>query len=150
MMQAFVDCAGLDEMQQAARLLQPRTWLPEGTVEWMRRLPTWYEDEHALYVHAGLEGEGTVWLHPSLGHERNLMWMRERDFWVGYHGKRLVFGHTLTKDLPLDHVGWLARLVDDPADVWFRADLVGIDTGCGKGGFLSAIELPSKQVFESR
>ena len=149
-MRSFVDCAGLSEGAEAARLLQPGTWLPEATVACMRRLPTWYEDEHAIYVHAGLEGEGAVWLHPSLGRERNLLWMREPDFWTGYRGKRLVFGHTVTRELPLDHLNWIKRLVDDPADVWFRADLIGIDTGCGKGGFLSAVELPSREVYESR
>jgi serine/threonine protein phosphatase 1 len=140
----------LPEREELLRLIAPREWLPEETVAWMRRLPTWYEDEHAIYVHAGLEGEGTVWLHPSLGHGRNLLWMREKDFWTGYRGKRLVFGHTLTKELPVDHLGFFQKLVDDPADVWFRADLIGLDTGCGKGGYLSAIELPSRKVYESR
>jgi serine/threonine protein phosphatase 1 len=52
--------------------------------------------------------------------------------------------------LPVDHLGFLASLFDDPYDVWKSGHLVGVDTGCGKGGFLSAIELPSGKVYESR
>jgi serine/threonine protein phosphatase 1 len=136
--------------EEVARLLQVSTWLPEAVVRWMDGLPYYYEDEHAIYVHAGLEGEGKVWFHPSQGKQRPLLWMREPDFYSGYSGKRLVFGHTLVTELPLDHLGPIRRLFDDPGDVWTRGDLIGIDTGCGKGGFLSAIELPRCKVYESR
>jgi serine/threonine protein phosphatase 1 len=78
------------------------------------------------------------------------MWGREPDFFANYRGKTVVFGHTPTADLPLDHVGPVGKLFDDPGDVWLRGNLVGIDTGCGKGGFLSAIELPAGRVYESR
>jgi hypothetical protein len=115
-----------------------------------RRLPLWYEDERAIYVHAGLEGEGRVWFHPTKSQEMALLWMREDDFWTGYSGKRLVFGHTVTSYLPLDHLNWIEKVFDDKGDVWIRSDLIGIDTGCGKGGFLSAVELPGLKVYESR
>ena len=149
-LQSFVKTEGMTDAEVAALLFQPKDWLPVWVQHWMRRLPTWYEDAHGIYVHAGLEGEGTTWLHPSLGAERNLLWMRESDFYIGYSGKRLVFGHTLTTELPVDHLNWFQKIFDDVADVWFRGDLIGVDTGCGKGGFLSAVELPSKAVYESR
>ena len=150
MMRSFIDTTGMSEHEQLTRLIEPKSWLPDWVVDWMRQLPTWYEDQHGIYVHAGLEGEGVVWLHPSLGRPKNLMWMREKDFYVGYQGKRLIFGHTITKELPVDHLNWFQRIFDDVADVWFRGDLIGVDTGCGKGGFLSAVELPSRKVYESR
>ena len=28
--------------------------------------------------------------------------------------------------------------------------MLGLDTGCGKGGFLTAVEFPRKRVYESR
>jgi serine/threonine protein phosphatase 1 len=149
-MRSFLDTHGMTEQDQLLKLLDLGAWVPPALGEWMRQLPTWYEDQHAIYVHAGLEGEGKVWLHPSLGHGKNLMWMREPDFWTNYHGKRLVFGHTVTAELPVDHLNWFQKILDDKADVWFRGDLVGVDTGCGKGGFLSAVELPSLKVYESR
>ncbi|MFO0748566.1 MAG: metallophosphoesterase family protein [Myxococcota bacterium] len=132
-------------------LLDVRHWFPEDIARWMAALPTWYEDEHAIYVHAGLDGDGAAaWVHPSLGREKALMWMRETDFYNGYQGKRVIFGHTRTRDLPLDQNGLVQRLADDPADVWNRGDLFGIDTGAGMGGFLSALELPRVRVHESR
>jgi serine/threonine protein phosphatase 1 len=39
---------------------------------------------------------------------------------------------------------------DDPTDLWAGIDVVGIDTGCGKGGFLTAVEFPACNVYESR
>ncbi len=129
-------------------LCDPKSWLPPDVGEWMAALPFWYEDEHAIYVHAGLEGEGTVWKHPRESALKPLLWMREEDFYRGYSGKRLIFGHTPTRELPLDHIP--DGVFDDPSDVWFRRDLIAIDTGCGKGGFLSAVELPGMTVYESR
>lgn len=136
--------------QQFGRMLKVTEWLPMDVYGWMKALPLWYEDEHAIYVHAGLEGEGKIWFHPTKSQEESLLWMREDDFWKGYTGKRLVFGHTVTNYLPLDHLNWLDKVLDDKRDVWFRGDLIGVDTGCGKGGFLSAVELPSLDVYESR
>ena len=135
---------------ELSRLIEVGTWLPADVLEWMDSLPLWYEDEHAIYVHAGLADEGEGWAHPSAGASTTLLWQRDRDFFRGYHGKRVVFGHTPVELLPLDHLGFLASLVDDPYDVWKRGHLVGVDTGCGKGGFLSAVELPSGKVYESR
>jgi serine/threonine protein phosphatase 1 len=146
----FVDTSGMTDSEKAVKLLEPTSWFPEWLHEWMRRLPVWHEDKHAIYVHAGLEGEGTTWLTPQLSKAHNVMWMREPDFYLGYKGKTLVFGHTVTSELPLDHLTWFQKAFDDKGDVWFRGNLIGIDTGCGKGGFLSAIELPSKKVYESR
>ena len=39
---------------------------------------------------------------------------------------------------------------DDPTDLWAGPACVGLDTACGKGGFLTAFELPAKRVYESR
>ena len=131
-------------------MLEVKNWMPLDLHEWMSALPLWYEDEHAIYVHAGLDGEGTEWKHPSASRPAPLMWMRDPGFFTGYRGKRLVFGHTPTTELPVDHLGPVAKWFDDPGDIWIRGDLIGIDTGAGKGGFLSAIELPKGKVYESR
>ena len=132
------------EIPEIQRMLQVSDWLPADVVAWMDSLPLWYEDDHALYVHAGLEGEGSVWKHPSQCSPKPLLWMREPGFFRNYSGKRLCFGHTPVSELPIEHEG------ADPNDVWIRGDLIGLDTGCGKGGFLSAIELPAQTIYESR
>lgn len=149
-MRSLIDCSKMSEDEELVSLLRPQTWFPAELRAWMQRLPTWYEDENGIYVHAGLEGEGTTWLHPKLSHGRNLMWCREPDFFRNYTGKRLVFGHTQVTDLPVDHLNFVQKIFDDKADVWVRGDLIGLDTGCGKGGFLSAVELPSLNIYESR
>ncbi|MBI2892702.1 MAG: serine/threonine protein phosphatase [Deltaproteobacteria bacterium] len=138
---------GREEMKL---LFDVASWLPADVTDWMAGLPLWYEDEHAIYVHAGLDAEGNLWRHPSESSEAGLLWSREPGFFRGYEGKRLIFGHTPVVGLPLDHLGFVRRLFDDPTDVWVRGDLVCVDTGCGKGGFLSAIELPGMSVYESR
>jgi serine/threonine protein phosphatase 1 len=132
------------EIPEIQRMLQVSDWLPADVAAWMDSLPLWYEDEHAVYVHAGLEGEGTDWKHPSQCSPKPLLWMREAAFFKNYRGKRLCFGHTPVSELPVE------RADGDPNDVWIRGDLIGLDTGCGKGGFLSAIELPAQKVYESR
>jgi serine/threonine protein phosphatase 1 len=155
MFRSFTDGAPLSpesslEATEFARFIDVKRWLPEEIVTWMQSLPIWFEDDHAIYVHAALDGEGAEWLHPSKGRAKPVMWGREPDFFANYRGKTVVFGHTTVADLPLDHIGPVQKLFDDPGDVWLRGNLVGIDTGCGKGGFLSAIELPAGRVYESR
>src|SRR5687768_12807868 len=98
-MESFVDCGGLDETARAVKVLSPADWFPPSVSGWMKRIPSWYEDDHAIYVHAGLEGEGETWLHPQLGDAHNLLWRREHDFFAGYRGKRLVVGHTPPKQI---------------------------------------------------
>ncbi len=149
-LRSFVDCSELSDLDLCAQLLQPATWFPPFWRDWLAQLQLWYEDEHAIYVHAGLDGEGDVWRHPSQSKPQSLMWMREKDFFTRYRGKRVVFGHTTTNMLSTEHLNFIERIFDDPADVWKRGDLIGIDTGCGKGGFLSAVELPSGKIYESR
>ena len=78
------------------------------------------------------------------------MWTRRLDFYTGYRGKLLVFGHTAADELPCDHLGPYAGYLGGSLEVWMRGDLIGLDTACGKGGFLSAIELPSRRSYHSR
>jgi serine/threonine protein phosphatase 1 len=126
--------------EELAAMLQVSGWLPEDVVSWMRELPLYYEDEHAMYVHAGLEGEIGEWKHPSDSRAKALLWTRDIQFYNGYRGKRVVFGHSNTKELP----------DGSPDSVWQTESLVGIDTASGMGGFLSAVELPSLKVYDSR
>ncbi len=132
------------DIPEIQKMLDVAGWFPKDVAEWMETLPLWYEDEHALYVHAGLESDGDGWKHPSQCAPKPLMWMREPRFYNGYRGKRLVFGHTPVADLPIE------RGEAGPDDVFIDHDLIGLDTGCGKGGVLSAIELPSGTIYQSR
>jgi serine/threonine protein phosphatase 1 len=155
-------------------MLRVEGWFPTDLAFWMANLRTWFEDEHAIYVHAGLDADTSSYLHPAKGRERPLLWTREAAFFRTYRGKRVVFGHTRTRDLPtlaagqdgapddayattggapevsageipadMEHLG-------KPDEVWLSGDLIGLDTGAGMGGHLSAVELPSLTVYSSR
>ena len=76
-------------------------FFPPDVVEWMKTLPFFYEDEHAIYVHAGIKRDGGGFPHPSdVEPKRALLWLRDRDFFENYRGKLVVFGHTTTRTLP--------------------------------------------------
>ncbi|MFN7973964.1 MAG: metallophosphoesterase [Acidobacteriota bacterium] len=124
-------------------------FFPDDVVRWMRGLPFFWEDDHAIYVHAGLiRASGGAFLHPSkVEAPRPMLWLRTREFFAEYRGKRVVVGHTVTRLLPPELSTFTP---EDPDDLWAGPAVVAIDTGCGKGGFLTAIELPSLTVYESR
>ncbi|MBX3181205.1 MAG: serine/threonine protein phosphatase [Polyangiaceae bacterium] len=124
------------------------SFFPTDVVTWLRSLPYWYEDEHAIYVHAGLPHGPNGFMHPSeVPAPIALLWCRDEAFFRGYRGKRVVFGHTRTEYLPPELSGYTP---EDPTDLWAGPAVVGIDTGCGNGGFLTGFELPGQHVYESR
>ncbi len=125
------------------------TFFPPEVVAWFRSLPYWYEDEHAIYVHAGLVANSHgEYLHPAVEPSPiALLWTRTEDFFRHYRGKRVIVGHTHTMDLPNE---LSTHTVDDPTDMWAGPCVTALDTGCGRDGFLTALELPSMRVYESR
>lgn len=124
------------------------SFLPRDVVDWMRGLPYFFEDAHAIYVHAGLIDKGGRFGHPSETEpKRALLWTRSREFFAGYRGKLVVVGHTSTGLLPAELSSYTP---EDPDDLWAGPCVVALDTRCGKGGFLTAIELPAKRIYESR
>ncbi len=125
------------------------SFLPPDVVAWFRSLPHWYEDEHAIYVHAGLAADGRGgFAHPrDAKAPATLLWTRTEAFFRDYRGKRVVVGHTHTMELPNE---LSTHTVDDPTDMWAGPCVTAIDTGCGRGGFLTALELPAMKVYESR
>lgn len=125
------------------------TFYPEDVVQWMRDLPHWYENDHAIFVHAGLpQADDGSFLHPSqVTNKRKLLWLRTEAFFKEYRGKTVVFGHTVTTTLPDEMSGYTP---EDPTDLWAGEACIGIDTGAGKGGFLTGVEFPDMVVWESR
>ena len=130
------------------RAMAGGSFFPPDVVTWMKQLAFFFEDDHAIYVHAGIKRVGDGFPHPSLVvPQRALLWLRDRDFFENYRGKLVVFGHTTTRTLPNELSTYTP---DDPTDLWAGPSCVGLDTACGKGGFLTAFELPANKVYESR
>ena len=111
---------------------------PVEHLEFMRSLPFYHEDEHAIYVHAGLD-EGK---HPSESSETSLLWMRDMDFYKNYHGKPCVFGHTPTPLLPLR--GRLGR-----HGIYISNSAIGLDTGYNQQSPLSCLSLPDFSLYQT-
>jgi len=124
------------------------SFFPEDVVAWMRALPYWYEDDHAIYVHAGVPQGPDGWAHPSVVvPPATLLWTRANSFFRSYAGKQIVVGHTPTGLLPPE---LSEHTPTDTEDAWVRGDVFATDTGCGKGGFLTAVMLPGRVLYESR
>jgi serine/threonine protein phosphatase 1 len=129
-------------------LMTTGKFFPDDVVQWMKDLPFWYEDEHAIYVHAGLPKGPDGFIHPAkVNAPIALLWCRDEDFFRNYRGKLVVFGHTATQYLPMELSTYTP---EDPTDIWAGPCVVGLDTGAGKGGFLTGLELPEMRVYESR
>jgi len=112
--------------------------LPSEHLEFMQSLPFYHEDEHAIYVHAGLD-EGK---HPSESSAMSLLWLRDMDFYKNYRGKPCIFGHTPTPLLPLR--GRLGR-----HGIYISHSAVGLDTGYNHQSPLSCLSLPDFNLYQT-
>lgn len=122
---------------EAMRLTFERA-VPAEHVEFMRNLPFYHEDAHAIYVHAGLD-DGK---HPRESSPTSLLWMRDMEFYKNYRGKPCVFGHTPTPLLPLR--GRLGR-----HGIYISHSAVGLDTGCERQSPLSCLSLPDFNLYQT-
>ncbi|MGR0480261.1 MAG: metallophosphoesterase [Candidatus Electronema sp. V4] len=98
--------------------------LPAAHLDFLNELPILWEDQHGLYVHAGLEPG----VHPSRQAAACCLWIRD-EFIRSMHRfeKPVIFGHTVFKK-PL-----------------VQRNKIGIDTGAVYGGRLTALLLPEKE-----
>lgn len=112
--------------------------IPPEHIEFFRHLPSYYEDDFALYVHAGLENNK----HPSESTADALMWTRDAGFFKSYRGKPCVFGHTPTAFLPL--LGRLGR-----HGIYVFRSAIGIDTGYNQNSPLSCLSLPDFSLYQA-
>ncbi len=114
--------------------------VPATHFEFFRGLPLYYEDDYAIYVHAGLEGGGGK--HPRDTDARRLLWGRDDDFFRFYYGKPCVFGHTPTPFLPL--FGRLGR-----HGIYIAHSAIGIDTGYVFSSPLTCLSLPDFTLYQA-
>lgn len=97
----------------------------EDDIEWMRNLPLYHEDEHCIYVHAGIDPYKPMEEQDAF----TLLWVREEFIYdrKAYH-KKVIFGHTPT-----------FYLNEDYKPIRTFANNIDIDTGCVYGGALTAM-----------
>jgi serine/threonine protein phosphatase 1 len=100
--------------------------LPESHRRFLtEELRFWYEDARGIYVHAGIPNE----MHPRDCPPDALLWTT----YGVYHGfgKPVVFGHAVQPGgVPLN-----------------EPNRIGLDTGCGSGGPLTAVLLPEREFI---
>lgn len=100
--------------------------VPSDHLAFFRSLPLFWQDQHAIYVHAGLQPGR----HLSQQTSQWCLWARDNflqsaaDF-----DKPVVFGHTV---------------FDQP---FLAKDKIGIDTGAVYGGHLTALLLPTRELI---
>jgi serine/threonine protein phosphatase 1 len=136
----YTGCALTEELrawwEEARRKV--RDAMPAEHVEFLRTLPLFDEDEHAFYVHAGLDGEK----HPRDTDARFLLFARNPDFYRHYYGKPCVFGHTPTPLLPF--LGRVGR-----HGIYISHSAIGIDTGYDPTCPLSCLQLPEFNLYQT-
>jgi calcineurin-like phosphoesterase family protein len=125
-----------EEIDEARRTIS--TSVPAEHLEFFRQMPFYYEDDFAIYVHAGLD-QGK---HPSESSPQSLLWLRDMDFYKNYYGKPCVFGHTPTPFLPLR--GRLGR-----HGIYIFHSAIGLDTGYNHQSPLSCLSLPDFALYQT-
>ncbi|MCI5221443.1 MAG: serine/threonine protein phosphatase [Candidatus Electrothrix sp. AR4] len=105
---------------------QVKELLPEEHINFFNELPLLREDQHGIYVHAGLEPG----VHLTRQVSSYCLWIRDEFIRSSYKFvKPVIFGHTVFRD-PL-----------------VQKNKIGIDTGAVYGGKLTALLLPEKRFF---
>lgn len=77
----------------------------EDHLEWLSELPAFYEDDHRVYVHAGVPNQSVALKDYDT---ETLMWFRYRgheDWDYHYNGKTVIHGHTPHTDGPKEYNG---------------------------------------------
>ncbi|MVO99521.1 metallophosphoesterase family protein [Paenibacillus lutrae] len=123
---SYFDLAGdlVDEEVIGEAKMHINYWY-SSQIEFLSSLPLYHEDEHHIYVHAGLNPVFTNYRDQP---ERDFMYIKKEFFqFETVVDKPVIFGHTRTAEL------------HNSADVWFGGDKIGIDGGCAYGMQLNCL-----------
>lgn len=111
--------------------------IPQDHIDFLRQMPFFFEDDKALYVHAGI----SPGKHPAECDPDVLIWTRDLKFFKLYTGKPCFFGHTPTRYLPQDGVR-------HPGEIYVCGSAIGLDTGCTAEDPLSCFHVESGTVLQ--
>lgn len=127
----FLQAGGLETLASygidpLASLEQRISQVPADHLAFFRTLPLYWEDQYALYVHAGLQPGR----HLSQQTPQWCLWARDAFLTTHLDFKKpVIFGHTVFPE-PL-----------------MCTDKIGIDTGAVYGGHLTALLLPDRELI---
>ncbi len=129
----FMSLEALDEMSDAHGPERRRDFLAakrisEENCAWLREnVHLSYEDENFVFSHAGLNPHKS--LHEQAGED--FLWSWHTGDYFDVTQKTVVHGHISVPEVNI------------------QGNNINVDTGCGKGGLLSAILVPDMTVFQS-
>jgi serine/threonine protein phosphatase 1 len=125
-----------DDFEAALKLIAES--VPQEHLDFFHSLPLYYEDDYAIYVHAGLENGK----HPKDCDSNSLLWSRDSVFFKNYRGKPCIFGHTPTPFLPF--LGRIGR-----HGIYISHSAIGIDTGHDLHSPLTCLQLPDFYLYQT-
>jgi serine/threonine protein phosphatase 1 len=126
-LQSYVPKEKLDEVRGEGAHILLQSYIPHTHVEFLNELPLTYETPDYFFCHAGVNLDKPL----NAQEPDDLLWIRRKFLQDPRPTPKLVIhGHT-----PVEK-----------ADV--TKDRIDIDTGCVYGGFLTAISLPNKKLFQ--
>ncbi|RCW44924.1 metallophosphoesterase [Paenibacillus prosopidis] len=104
-------------------------------VTFLGELPYYHEDEHFIYVHAGLNPKYPNWREQPA---RDFLYIKEPFLSKPTAvSKTVIFGHTKTIN------------IHGKPDIWFGDGKIGIDGGCASGHQLNGLELTGATGFKT-
>lgn len=107
-------------------------------IKFLKNLPYFIEDDHHIYVHAGIDPTQKNWKNTT---PKQFRWIRE-PFYTSKitNKKKIVFGHTVTA---------LMREESNDFSIWFANNKIGIDGGVKFGGQLNALIIENEKYSSS-
>lgn len=125
-LQSYIQFAGTEITDEVILQAQETIGLEYGHhIDFLSRLPLYYEDNAHIYVHAGLNPKYPNWKDQPA---HDFMYIKSEFYSKPTNvGKKVVFGHSRTEEL------------HQKPDIWFSGDKIGIDGGCAYGMQLNAL-----------
>jgi len=104
--------------------------IPQTHLDFYKNLHLLYESDEHFFVHAGIPNIPIAQINPD-EHFESLLWMRQPFLSSTYvWGKTVVHGHTPRQQVTIS------------------ANRINMDTGCVYGGYLSAMEVYSRTLYQ--
>jgi serine/threonine protein phosphatase 1 len=128
-LQSYVSQEKLDEVRGEGAHIVLQSYIPHTHVEFLNALPLTYETSDYFFCHAGINLDKPL----NAQEPDDLLWIRRKFLQDPRPTPKLVVhGHT-----PVEKV-----------DV--TKDRINLDTGCVYGGFLTALSLPDKKIYQAK